>query len=52
VVIHPGDLIMSGSDGLVVVPQPLEDKVLARALQNAHGEKAVREGIRAGRKLR
>ena len=51
VLIHPGDLILGDRDGLVVVPQPLEDEVLDLALQKVHGENAVREGIRAGQTL-
>ena len=49
--VTPGDLVMADEDGVVIVPQSIEDVVVADALAKAHGENAVRDGIRQGRSL-
>lgn len=50
--IVPGDLVIADDDGVVVVPQNVEDMVISEALAKARGENAVRDGIRQGRSLR
>jgi regulator of RNase E activity RraA len=48
----PGDLMRGDADGVVVIPQALEEKVLdaAEAIQSA--EDAIRESVRGGMSLR
>ena len=46
--IRPGDLIIADLDGIVVVPQQVEDEVIEKALEKARGEKVVRKEIEAG----
>lgn len=46
--IEPGDLIFADLDGVVAVPQALEQEVIARALEKARGEKRVRRAIEEG----
>ncbi len=48
----PGDLIRADSDGVVVLPRDLEDRILdtAETIQNA--EEKIRAAVRAGRSLR
>lgn len=46
--IRPGDLIIADLDGVVVVPQQVEDEVIDKALEKARGEKVVRKEIEAG----
>jgi len=50
--VTPGDLLRGDSDGVVVVPQEHEDRVLeaAEAIQSA--EDAIRASVRAGMSLR
>ncbi|MDY4611399.1 MAG: RraA family protein [Sphaerochaetaceae bacterium] len=46
--INPGDIIFGDLDGVVVVPQTVENEVIQRAYEKATGEKMVAEGIRNG----
>jgi regulator of RNase E activity RraA len=46
--IQPGDLIFGDMDGILVVPQEVEEEVIERALEKAAGEKVVRKAIEAG----
>ena len=46
----PGDLVVSDEDGLVVVPQDVEEHVLQLAWDKVHAENEVRDSIRAGMK--
>jgi 4-hydroxy-4-methyl-2-oxoglutarate aldolase len=48
----PGDLVRGDSDGVVVIPQAFEDKVLAAAEQIQAAEDAIRESVRGGMSLR
>lgn len=44
----PGDLLFGDRDGVVVIPQALEKKVIDKALEKASGEKTVRKAIEFG----
>lgn len=46
--IRPGDLVFGDLDGVVVVPRPIEEEVITRALAKARAEKLVRKDIEAG----
>ncbi|HUE71460.1 MAG TPA: hypothetical protein VMP01_11305, partial [Pirellulaceae bacterium] len=46
----PGDLVIADLDGVVVVPQAVEQEAIARAWAKVHAENAVRDSIRAGMK--
>ena len=48
VMIQPGDLIFGDVDGVVIVPQAVEERVMTLALEKATGEKRVRKEIEAG----
>lgn len=48
VMISPGDLIAADQDGIVIVPQAVEQRVVAAAWQKAHAENQVRDAIRNG----
>jgi regulator of RNase E activity RraA len=50
VVFAPGDLIVADEDGIVVVPQYVEDAVVRRAWDKVHAENEVRDAIRGGMK--
>jgi regulator of RNase E activity RraA len=46
--ISPGDLVFGDLDGVVVIPQKVEDEVIELAIKKATGEKVVRKAIEAG----
>ncbi len=46
--INPGDIIYGDRDGIVVVPQEIEDTVFEKALEKARGEKAVLKALQNG----
>ncbi|MFO0867837.1 MAG: RraA family protein [Pirellulales bacterium] len=46
----PGDLVLADEDGIVVVPQQVEEEAIARAWQKVHSENEVRDAIRSGLK--
>lgn len=46
-----GDLIFGDADGVVVIPQAIEDAVLAAAFEKLKGEKNTLADLRAGQKL-
>jgi 4-hydroxy-4-methyl-2-oxoglutarate aldolase len=48
VVFAPGDLVIADEDGIVVVPQSVEDAVIRRAWEKVHAENAVRDALRSG----
>lgn len=48
VTVKPGDLIFGDIDGVLVIPQELESKVITKALEKARGEKVVRKAIESG----
>lgn len=43
-----GDLVFADIDGVVVVPQEVEEEVIRRAWQKVHAENEVRDAIRGG----
>lgn len=50
VTFHPGDLVVADEDGIVVVPQNVEQQVLKLAWEKVHAENEVRDAIRNGMK--
>ena len=50
VVFAPGDLVMADADGVVVIPQQIEQQILQAAWSKVHAENAVRDAIRNGMK--
>lgn len=52
VVVHPGDLVFTDFDGVVVVPRALEDKVLDLAYKKVYKEDQSRNDLLNGDSLR
>jgi len=50
--VEPGDLIFGDADGVVAVPQAIEQQVLARAFEKVTGEDKTRQDLANGMKLR
>jgi 4-hydroxy-4-methyl-2-oxoglutarate aldolase len=50
--VAPGDLVVGDGDGVIVVPQAVEDEAVARALAKVEGENATRAELERGDKLR
>lgn len=50
VVFSPGDLVIADEDGVVVVPQAVEESVLKLAWEKVYAENEVRDAIRNGMK--
>lgn len=48
ILITPGDLIVADLDGVVIVPEEVEDAVVERAWEKVHAENEVRDAIRGG----
>lgn len=48
VLVHPGDLVLADYDGVVVIPQDVEDEVLDAAFRKVAGEGEVRQALRSG----
>lgn len=46
----PGDLVIADVDGVVVVPQSIEQDAIQRAWEKVHAENITRDAIRAGMK--
>jgi len=46
----PGDLVFADTDGVVVVPQAVEEEVIQAAWKKAHEENHVREALQGGMK--
>lgn len=46
----PGDLVLADLDGVVVVPQEVEEDAIQRAWAKVHAENRTREAIRGGMK--
>lgn len=46
----PGDLVFADADGIVVVPQEVEEEAIQKAWGKVHAENEVRDAIRAGMK--
>jgi len=51
VLIHPGDVVVGDEIGLVVVPHPHAQEILARAQEQADREEATRRRIQEGRSV-
>jgi regulator of RNase E activity RraA len=52
VLVRPGEMVFADFDGVVVVPQEVEDKVLRLAAEKAGKESLSRKEIIEGRTLR
>jgi 4-hydroxy-4-methyl-2-oxoglutarate aldolase len=50
VVFSPGDLVIADEDGIVVIPQSVEDEAVRRAWEKVHAENETRDAIKAGMK--
>ena len=48
--IAPGDLVFGDLDGVCIVPRAVEEEVLRKAWEKAHGEKRVFQAIKGGMK--
>ena len=46
--VNPGDIIFGDMDGVLVIPQEVEEEAFMNALEKVSGENAVRDAIRAG----
>ena len=51
VVVKPGDILRGDADGVVVIPQGLEDKILEIAEEIANHEVKIRDAVRRGSRL-
>ncbi len=49
--IEAGQIVFADMDGIVVIPREAEDEVIAKALERAEVETAVREELRQGRTM-
>ncbi len=50
--VNPGDIVFGDIDGVVVIPQAVEVKVIEAALAKVSGENRTRDELRAGATLR
>lgn len=50
VAFYPGDLVMIDPDGIVVIPQAVEQQVLQAAWKKVHAENITRDAIKQGMK--
>jgi regulator of RNase E activity RraA len=50
--VNPGDLVVGDADGVIVVPQAIENEAVARAFAKVEGENATRMELERGDKLR
>ena len=48
VLVHPGDIVFADVDGIVVIPQDIEDEVIKKAREKVCGENKVREELLSG----
>lgn len=46
--IHPGDYVFADIDGIVFIPQVVEDEVIKKSLEKVEGENLVREALQKG----
>jgi regulator of RNase E activity RraA len=51
VVVKPGDILRGDADGVVVIPQGLEDKILEIAEEISSHEDKIRDAVRNGQRL-
>ena len=52
VTVNPGDIVFGDADGVVIIPQRVEKKVITAALEKASGENRTREALQEGATLR
>ena len=52
VLVQPGDILFGDRDGVVVIPQQIENDILAAAYEKTTGENKVRDAIVAGMSTR
>ncbi len=52
VLVNPGDLVFADFDGIVVIPQPIEQLVIRKAMEKASQENLSRRELLEGRTLR
>ncbi len=52
VTVNPGDIIFGDADGVVVIPQNIEQAVIEAALEKVSGENRTRDELREGATLR
>ena len=52
VLVQPGDIIFGDLDGVIVIPQNMEQQVIAWALNKVHSENKTREALLQGYSLR
>lgn len=52
VLVHPGDIVFGDRDGLVVIPQAVEQEAIARAKEKVAGEDRARQDLERGDLLR
>ena len=45
VIFHSGDLVLADQDGIVVVPQEIEEQAIHNAWQKVHDENVTRDAI-------
>ncbi len=48
VIVQPGDLVFGDLEGVLIIPQEIEEEVIKKAYEKATGEKMVAEAIRGG----
>lgn len=48
VLVTPGDIIFGDLDGVCIIPQDIEEKVISKALEKANEEKVVKKAIEKG----
>jgi len=51
VAVAPGDLVVGDADGVIVMPQAIEDEVLRQAFAKVTGENNTRDELAAGKSL-
>lgn len=49
--VNPGDILRGDADGVIVIPQEHEERLLAEAEKIHHSEEAIREAVRGGTSL-
>jgi 4-hydroxy-4-methyl-2-oxoglutarate aldolase len=48
VLVHTGDLVFGDHDGIVVIPQSIEEEVISKAFDKVHGENQMRKALQQG----
>jgi len=52
VLVHPGELVFADYDGIVVIPQAVENEVVRLAQDKVGKESLTRQGLLEGKSLR